>query len=113
MGFHATAYSNSTARELIHNWTLEEVVVAQKEDGSPVYAPRMYFIKSKGLLQEIILWNSKGNFDRISSLGATMLLLFDRTYDEDDLQNTNSIMEDGIFLKMREMINKQNKFNFR
>jgi hypothetical protein len=112
LGFHATAASNSYARELIHTWTLEEVVINQKDDGTPIYVPRMYYIKSKGLLDEIIGWNSKGNYDRISSLGAAMILLFDRTYDEDDIQDTSSIMEEGIFLKMREMLNKQNKFNF-
>lgn len=112
-GFHATAASNSYARELIHTWTLENVIVNQTEDGQNIYVPRMYYIRSKGLLQELILWNSKGNFDRISSLGAAMILLFDRTYDEDDIQNTKSIIEEGIFLKMRNMINKQDKFNFR
>jgi hypothetical protein len=112
-GFHATAASNSYARELIHTWTLEDVLINQNDDGAAVYLPRMYFIKSKGLLQEIILWNSKGNFDRISSLGAVMILLFDRTYDEDDIQTTKSILDEGIFLKMREITNSKNKFNFR
>jgi hypothetical protein len=112
-GFHATAASNSYARELIHTWTLENVLVSTSDDGTPIYVPRMYYIKSRGLLEEIIYWNSKGNFDRISALGAAMILLFDRTYEEDDMVNTKSIMDEGIFVRMRNMINKQNKFNFR
>jgi hypothetical protein len=110
-GFHATAASNNYARELIHTWSLEEVVINQTDDGENIYIPRMYFIKSVGLLEEIIAWNSKGNFDRISSLGAAMILLFDRTYEDESVETSGSIMEGGIFLKVREMINKGNKFN--
>lgn len=114
LGFHATAQANSYARELIHTWSLEEVPMNQTDDGEVIYLPRMYFIKSKGLLQEIILWNSKGNFDRISSLGATMILLYDREYDTDDEANRKeSIMDKGIFLSMRNIINNKNKFNFK
>ncbi|MCP4255523.1 MAG: hypothetical protein GY775_19380 [Candidatus Scalindua sp.] len=113
-GFHATAASNSYARELINTWSLEEVPIGQEEDGQVVYMPRMYEIKSKGLLQEIILWNSKGNFDRISALGAVLILLFDRTYDEGEiLQQEASILDGGVFEKMRSFINKKTKFNFK
>ncbi|MCK9429250.1 MAG: hypothetical protein M0R17_04550 [Candidatus Omnitrophica bacterium] len=110
-GFHATPESNRLARELIHTWSLEQVMQSQTEDGENIYVPRMYYIKSKGLLQEIINYNSKGNFDRVSGFGAAMLLLFDRNYDEDDFKETNSFMNQGIFAKVKSMINKKNKFN--
>lgn len=111
-GFHATPASNSYARELIHTWTLEEVLMHQDDEGQAIFVPRMYFIKSKGLLQEIISWNSKGNFDRISGLGAAMILLFDRVYESNDFEKTESIMEKGIFAKVKDIMNKKNKFNF-
>jgi hypothetical protein len=112
-GFHATAAANSYARELINTWTLEAVPMNQDSEGEVIFVPRMYFIQSKGLLQEIIEYNSKGNFDRISSLGATLILLFDRTYEEEDMKQTEDIMNTGIFLKMKEMMGlTKNKFNF-
>lgn len=112
-GFHATAASNSYARELIHTWSLEDVPMNQDDEGQIIYVPRMYFIKSKGLLQEMNGYNSKGNFDRISGLGAAMILLFDRTYEEEDFQNKESFMDKGIFEKVRKMMYKKNdKFNF-
>lgn len=109
-GFHATPAANSYARELIHTWTLEQVLMHQTEDGTPVFVPRMYFIQSKGLLQEIISWNSKGNFDRISSLGATMILLFDKNYETDTPEEQESKLNKGIFLKMRNIVKRKNEW---
>lgn len=113
-GFHANPASNNYAKELIHRWTLEEVVMGQDElTGAPIFVPRMFFIKSKGLLEEIISYHSKGNFDRISSLGAAMILLFDREWDtEDDHQNQTSILDEGIFSTIRDLVNRENKFKF-
>jgi len=111
-GFHAVPASNNYARELIHTWSLEEVLMHQNDDGQPIFVPRMYFIKSKGLLQEIISYNSKGNFDRISGLGAAMILLFDRVYEETDFQKSESIMDKGIFSTVKSIMNKKHKFNF-
>lgn len=102
VGFHATAAANSYARSLINTWSLEEVPFKQDEEtGQVISIPRMHIIPSKGLLQEIISWNSMGNFDRISSLGAAMILLFDREYEEDTTTEEDDMMQNGIFLKMR------------
>lgn len=113
-GFHATAATNSYARELINTWSLEEVIVNQDTEGNNIYVPRMYFIKSKGLLQEIINWRKSDNFDRVSSLGATLILLFDKEYEEDEIKNNKSIMDTGLFIKLRDMMagNKMKQFKF-
>lgn len=111
-GFHATPASNNYARELIHTWSLEDVLMHQDDEGQAIFVPRMYFIKSKGLLQEIISYNSKGNFDRISGLGAAMILLFDRVYETDDNVKTESKLETGIFGKVKDIMNKRRKFSF-
>jgi hypothetical protein len=112
LGFHATPAINNYARELIHTWTLEEVPMHQDDEGQVIYVPRMYFIQSKALLQEIISYNSKGNFDRISALGATMILLFDRTWEDDTTAVTESYMDRGVFAKVKDLLNKKHKFNF-
>jgi hypothetical protein len=114
-GFHATPASNSTGRDFINTWTLEQVQVGQTEDGEPIFLPRMYFIKSKALLQEIIGWNNKGNFDRISALGALMLLLFDRNYDTlDQGKEEKNILQSGLFRTIRDRIERRNmKFKFK
>lgn len=102
-GFHATAAINNHARELINRWTMEEVVIGQNQDsGEVITTARMFNIKDKALLQEVIKWNSKGNFDRISGLGAVMLLLFDRDYSIEDFK------VDIPFFK-NELFNKANK----
>lgn len=110
-GFHATVGANSYGRELIHRWTLEEVQVAQDSEGEVFYMPRMFMIPSLGLLDEVVMWNSKGNFDRISSLGAVMILLFDRTYDVDEENTTKKTFNSsGVFQRVRNKMNRTNPF---
>ncbi len=110
-GFHATAGANNYAREAIHRWSLEDVLIGQGEDGEPIYVPRMRVLPSLGLLDEIIRWNSQMNFDRVSGLGAAMILLFDRDYEiEASSANKNSTFEKGIFKRVRNKIGKNNKF---
>ena len=109
-GFHATAASNKLARDHINVWSLEDVVVDQDEDGNNTIIPRMFLIRSKGLLQEMIAWNSSGNFDRISGLGAAMILLFDRNITEEDLnRNKNRNNSNKLFEKLRSKMIKKNK----
>lgn len=109
IGFHATAASNSYARSLINSWSMEQVPFKQNEEtGEVISISRMHMIPSKGLLDEIIGWNSMGNFDRISSLGAAMILLYDREYDEEDNEEDTDILQKGIFMKMKKMMAKRN-----
>ena len=75
-GFNATKGINNFARTLIRDWLLSPITLSKiDEDGESIeiQSQMLYTIKSKALLQELIQWNTVGNFDRVSSLGATML----------------------------------------
>jgi hypothetical protein len=110
-GFHATPQSNALARKYIDSWTKEEMFMGQDDEGNNIFIPRMYSIKSIGLLEEILAWNSKGNFDRISGLGATMILLFDRLYEVQEDESTTDMFNEGIFKKMNKQLKTKNRFN--
>jgi hypothetical protein len=113
-GFHATKPVNAHARKLIHSWSMESIVQSQDDEGNNIFIPRMWTIKSIGLLQEIIKWNSLGNFDRISGLSAAMIILFDRNYDEDyDSPDEGNMFTKGIFETLRKKMITTNRLNFK
>jgi hypothetical protein len=73
-GFHATSEVNRWLIETLATWLEEDVFVGQDPaTGAPIYTSRYFTIPSMGLLQEIEKWSLKGNFDRISAMGALML----------------------------------------
>lgn len=110
-GFHATLQSNSHGRELLHIWSLEEIPFQQNDEGEVFYTARMFSIPSIGLLQEMIRWNPKQNFDRISSMGALMILLFERDYTPDKEKTKKKQFGDsGIFKRVRQKITRENPF---
>ena len=43
-----------------------------------VMVPRLFTVRNRALLKELINYNSEGNFDRISAMGMLMLLREDR-----------------------------------
>lgn len=43
-----------------------------------VEVPRLYTLKSRALIKELIAYNTEANFDRISAMGMLMLLRMDR-----------------------------------
>ena len=79
-GTNATAAINAYARNLLRSWLLRPVPVIQTIDGEDqeVMVPNLYTLRSRALIKELILYNSEGNFDRISSMGMLMLLREDR-----------------------------------
>lgn len=79
-GTNATAAINAYARNLLRSWLLRPVPVIQTIDGEDqeVMIPNLYTLRSRALIKELILYNSEGNFDRISSTGMLMLLREDR-----------------------------------
>lgn len=92
-GTVATAAINSYALELIRRWLLIPTTVVRNIDGKEqeVSIPNLFNIQSRALLQELISYNSEGNFDRVSSLGMLMLLREDKV-----------IMHQGNFSKAKE-----------
>ncbi len=93
-GINASERTNRTAREFIKNYLWEEI------DENPDII-NMQFIRSLGLLKELILWNPDGNFDRVSALG--MLMWHDQTlYKEIDKKKASikSIHQHEYWKKM-------------
>ena len=64
----ATAAINTYALELIRRWLLIPTTVIRNIDGKEqeVSIPNLFNIQSRALLQELIGYNSEGNFDRVS-----------------------------------------------
>lgn len=79
-GTNATAPINAYARNLLRSWLLKPVSMIQAIDGEEkeVMIPNLYRLRSRALIKELILYNSEGNFDRISAMGMLMLLREDK-----------------------------------
>lgn len=79
-GTNATAAINAYARNLLRSWLLRPIPVIQTIDGEDqeVMTPNLYTLRPRALIKELILYNSEGNFDRISSMGMLMLLREDK-----------------------------------
>lgn len=79
-GTNATAAINAYARNLLRSWLLRPVPIIQTIDGEDqeVMISNLYTLRSRALIKELILYNSEGNFDRISSMGMLMLLREDK-----------------------------------
>ena len=79
-GTNATAAVNAYARNLLRSWLLKPVTIIQTIDGEDkeIIVPNLYTLRSRALIKELILYNSEGNFDRISAMGMLMLLREDK-----------------------------------
>ena len=79
-GTTATAPVNAYAKNLLRKWLLEPVSSIQKVDGenTEVMIPRLYNLRNRALIKELIGYNTEGNFDRISAMGMLMLLREDK-----------------------------------
>ena len=79
-GTNASPAINAYARSRLRSWLLAPVPVMQTIDGEEkeVMVPRLFTIRNRALLKELINYNSEGNFDRISAMGMLMLLREDR-----------------------------------
>lgn len=79
-GTNASPAINAYARSRLRSWLLAPVLIMQTIDGEEkeVKVPRLFTIRNRALLKELINYNSEGNFDRISAMGMLMLLREDR-----------------------------------
>lgn len=84
-GYHATQGINGYANRLTRNWLLGSHTIYKKDEESdeliPSESQRLYTLKSKAFVEELIQWNTKGNYDRVSAFGALMLLREQRMID--------------------------------
>lgn len=79
-GTNASPAINAYARSRLRSWLLAPVPIVQTIDGEEkeVMVPRLFTVRNRALLKELINYNSEGNFDRISAMGMLMLLREDR-----------------------------------
>lgn len=79
-GTNASSAINAFARSRLRSWLLAPVPIMQTIDGEEkeVMVPRLFTVRNRALLKELINYNSEGNFDRISAMGMLMLLREDR-----------------------------------
>lgn len=78
VGFHATNQINGLARRLQKEW-MESVAHQDYQDvddeGNIISTKlNLQLIRSTAYLEEAIAWNILGNFDRVSAMGAVMIL---------------------------------------
>ena len=113
-GTNATAVINAYGRNLLRAWLLKPVPVIQNIDGedTEVMVSNLYTLRNRALIKELILYNSEGNFDRISAMGMLMLLREDKMILYDGNITSNSSVEsnylgDDPFFKN----NYDNRFN--
>lgn len=80
-GTTATAGINSYARLLLRNWLLQPITMTKKSDTDEqieIIVPKLFTLKSRALIEELIGYNDLGNFDRVSSMLMLMLLREDK-----------------------------------
>lgn len=79
-GTNASPAINAYARSRLRSWLLSPVPIMQTIDGEEkeVLVSRLFTVRNRALLKELINYNSEGNFDRISAMGMLMLLREDR-----------------------------------
>ena len=108
-GTNATAAINAYARNLLRSWLLKPVTIIQTIDGEDkeIVVPNLYTLRSRALIKELILYNSEGNFDRISAMGMLMLLREDKMIlyngnvnkDKEELASSSYLGNDPFFKK--------------
>ena len=95
-GTNANLPINNYGKKLLKFWLLKPTTVIQNMDGkdTEVTIPSLYTIRNRALLKELILYNSIGNFDRVSSMGMLMLLREDKLVlyggDPDKIKNSET-----------------------
>lgn len=118
-GTTATAPINSYARTLLRNWLLQPVTMAQnhQDDETEITVAKLFTMKSRAAIEELISYNELGNFDRVSSLMMLMLLREDKMimYNGNLLSSKSSstgkdyLGDDPFFTKNYTRVNTGNK----
>jgi hypothetical protein len=75
-GTVATAAINAYAKNRLRSWLITPIPIIQVIDGNEqeVMVPRLFTVRNRAFIKELINYNSEGNFDRISAMGMLMLL---------------------------------------
>jgi len=81
-GTPANQYVNRWARDLIKKWLLEPAINKDNNINADT-------IRSIALIEELIRWTDKGNFDRVSALGMLMILKEEKYKNAVSLETTH------------------------
>lgn len=107
-GTIATPAINAYGKNLLRSWLLRPTTVIVKEDGNEVEKeiPKLFTLRSRALIKELIGYNNEGNFDRISAMGMLMLLREDKMIlsqgnfkDEEEKSSRGYLGNDPFFTK--------------
>lgn len=86
---------NQFARGLLAKWCLDTTNNEDKPE-----EVNLHKFRCLPAIQEMILWNIDGNFDRVSALGMLMIALQDREkYNIENIQTHKSLAQDDFFLR--------------
>ena len=106
-GVNATAPINNYANTLIQNWLIKPVpmTIEEGDEIKEITVPNLYFIKSRALLKELVLFNPDINVDRVRALGMVMLyreekiILYqgDMSRTKDDTASASYLGNDDFF----------------
>ncbi len=88
-GIHMTEQLKDAGEKYIKDWLL--TVRDHDEDGNPIY--NLETINSIGLLEELIQYNRKGNFDRVMAFMMCMFQLQEDDIGKEYENNTNKRVE--------------------
>lgn len=77
-GTRATLPINNFARERIKSWLTTPISVTKEDSDEEIKIPRLFTLRNRALIKELINYNSEGNFDRISAMGMLMLYREDK-----------------------------------
>lgn len=72
-GLYPTAGNNKVRMDYLFEWAKEEHVVGIADDGNQIIKLSVEFIDDIELLQEMLDYNSKGNFDRIAAFSHALI----------------------------------------
>jgi intein/homing endonuclease len=101
-GFTPSKPLNAYARGLIAQWLKESTNVEDKPEEL-----RVHTFRCLPAIQEMILWNIDGNFDRVSALGALMLIYYDKIKFSPEDRFTEEPLDDFF---IRNYKGKQNSY---
>lgn len=119
-GTQASLPVNNYGRNLLRAWLLKPTLVSVKQDDEITEVPiaNLYKIKNRALIQELISFNSVGNFDRISAMLMVMLLREDKMimYGGDlkkpsTIDRNNYVGNDEFFSAYDKLLEKESKFS--
>ena len=99
-GIHMNDKIKDAGEKYIKSWLLE--IRGYREDGTPIL--NLETIHSIGLLEELIQYNRKGNFDRVM---AFMMCMFQQQ--EESLGTVHSEVKETTTSQMVEMLRKSNR----